>query len=107
MYAIVDIKGKQYKVEEGRYLEIDLLEQQAGEAITLDRVLLIADGEKITVGKPVIEGAVVEAKVKDSFKDTKVKIFKMHKKKGYRLTQGHRQQYTRIQIDKIVAGIKA
>lgn len=103
MYAIVDINGKQYKAEEGRFIDIDLLDKEDGEAITLDRVLLISNGGKIQVGQPTISGATVSAKVQDDYKAKKVTVYKMKRKKGYRLKQGHRQQYTRIMIEKIAA----
>ncbi|MDD9898206.1 MAG: 50S ribosomal protein L21 [Candidatus Melainabacteria bacterium] len=103
MYAIVDINGKQYKVEEGNFVEVDLLGKEAGEAVTLDRVLLVSDGKKATIGKPTVEGASVTAKVLGETKSKKVVVYKMKPKKGYRRKQGHRQQYTKLQIEKIAA----
>lgn len=103
MYAIVDINGKQYKAEEGRFIDIDLLHEEEGKAITLDRVLLVSNAGKVTVGQPTISGATVAAKVQNDYKGQKVTVYKMKRKKGYRLKQGHRQQYTRIMIEKIVA----
>lgn len=107
MYAIVDINGKQYKVEEGKYLEIDLLDKNPGDSITLDKVLMVSDGSKVNIGKPTIEGATVTAVVKDEIKDHKIIVYKMHRKKGYRRKQGHRQQYTRITVEKINAKVAA
>lgn len=107
MYAIVDIKGKQYKVEEGRYLEIDLQDAQADEALTFDQVLLVSDGEKSTIGAPIIEGATVTAKVMEHVKAKKVIVYKMKPKKGYRRKQGHRQQYTKVMVEKINTKIAA
>jgi len=103
MYAIVDINSKQYKVEEGKYFDVDLLEHAVGEVITLDQVLLVSDGTKVNIGKPTISGATITAKVLSELKDKKVLVYKMHRKKGYRRKQGHRQQYSRIQIEKIDA----
>ncbi len=107
MYAIVDINGKQYKVEEGKYIQVDLMDLDQGESVTLDNVLLIVDGDQVQIGKPNISGATVQAKVRDEFKDSKVIVYKMRPKKGYRLTKGHRQPYTRIQIEKINSTVAA
>ncbi|MDA0771859.1 MAG: 50S ribosomal protein L21 [Cyanobacteria bacterium] len=107
MYAIVDINGKQYKAEEGKYIDIDLLSQEPGAVIKFDKVLLVSDGAKSTVGQPIIEGASVAAKVMNNFKSKKIIVYKMRPKKGYRRKQGHRQQYTRIQIEKIDAKVAA
>lgn len=107
MYAIVDINNKQYKVEEGKYIEIDLLAEEENAKITLDRVLLVADGSSTNVGTPTIEGATVDATVLGSYKDKKVIVYKMKPKKGYRRKQGHRQQYTKIMINKINAKVAA
>jgi large subunit ribosomal protein L21 len=101
MYAIVEVAGKQYKVEEGRYLDVDLLGLAEGEDFTIDEVLLLGEGMKIEVGSPSIEGASVEAKVLKNVKDKKVIVYKQRPKKGYRLKQGHRQKYSRILIKKI------
>ncbi|MCE2928018.1 MAG: 50S ribosomal protein L21 [Candidatus Caenarcaniphilales bacterium] len=103
MYAIVDINSKQYKVEEGKYLDIDLNQAEEGTKLTLDQVLFISDANKVQIGQPTIKGASVTAVVMNDFKDDKVKVYKMHRKKGYRLTQGHRQNYTRIKVEKISA----
>lgn len=103
MYAIVDINGKQYRVEEGRYISVDLLDQEPGSSIKLDQVLLLNDGSETKIGKPTIAGATVTATVRDHFKESKIIVFKMKRKKGYRRKQGHRQAYTRINIDKITA----
>ena len=107
MYAIVDIKGKQYKVEEGRYLEVDLQDAQADEVLTFDNVLLVADGDKVNIGAPTISGASVTAKVMQHVKAKKVIVYKMRPKKGYRRKQGHRQKYTKIMIEKIDAQVAA
>ena len=103
MYAIIDIGGKQYKVEEGKYLAVDLMDKEPGTALSFDKVLLVSDGTKATVGKPAIAGASVTATVKDHIKDKKIIVYKMRRKKGYRRKQGHRQKYTRVTIDKITA----
>jgi large subunit ribosomal protein L21 len=103
MYAIIDINGKQYKVEEGKYLAVDLMDKEPGTSLSFDNVLMISDGSKSTLGKPTISGANVSATVKDHIKDKKIIVYKMRRKKGYRRKQGHRQKYTRITIDRITA----
>lgn len=105
MYAIIDIKGKQYKVEEGRYLEIDLQNKEENAEITFDQVLMVSDGKTMNVGKPTITGASVKAKVIADRRDKKVIVYKMRRKKGYRLKKGHRQDYTKIMIESINAAV--
>lgn len=107
MYAIIDIKGKQYKVEEGKYLEIDLQVNEEEDKIKFDQVLLVSDGNSVNIGKPAIAGASVEAKVLGHRKDKKVIVYKMRPKKGYRRKYGHRQQYTKVMIEKINATVAA
>lgn len=107
MYAIIDIGGKQYKVEEGKYLEIDLTGQEADSKLSFDRVLMVSDGKSVNIGKPTIEGATVSAKVMGDVKDKKVIVYKMRPKKGYRRKQGHRQNYSRVMIEKIDAKVAA
>jgi large subunit ribosomal protein L21 len=106
MYAIVEVGGKQYKAEEGRFIDVDLIpDAEAGSAVNLDRVLLLSDTKKSKVGQPLISGASVTAKVMSIFKDKKVIVYKQRPKKGYRRKQGHRQPYTRIMIEKIQASL--
>ena len=101
MHAIIVTGGKQYKVAEGETLFIEKLPCEAGDAVTFDKVLAVIDGDKITVGTPVVEGAKVEANVVKNGKGKKIMIFKYKPKKGYRLRQGHRQPYTQVEITKI------
>ena len=101
MHAIIETGGKQYKVTEGDTLFIEKLEAEAGQAITFDKVLAILDGDKATFGAPVVEGASVAATVVKNGKGKKVRIFKYTPKKGYRKRQGHRQPYTKVEIQKI------
>ena len=101
MHAIIETGGKQYKVAEGETLFIEKLPCEAGDAVTFDKVLAVIDGEKITIGTPVVEGAKVEANVVKNGKGKKIMIFKYKPKKGYRLRQGHRQPYTKVEITKI------
>ena len=103
MHAIIETGGKQDKVAEGDVLFIEKLEAEAGQAITFDKVLAILDGDKATFGAPVVEGASVDASVVKNGKGKKVVIFKYKPKKGYRLRQGHRQPYTKVEIKKINA----
>ena len=100
-YAIVESGGKQYKAIEGGQIEVDRLNLEAGKKVTLDDVLLISDDGKISVGTPTVDGAKVSATVVTEFKGPKVLIYKYHPRKRYRLKKGHRQWYTRLQIEKI------
>ena len=93
--------GKQYKVAEGDTLFIEKLPVEAGEAVTFDKVLAVIDGENVTVGTPVVEGAKVDASVVMNGKGKKIIVFKYKPKKGYRRKQGHRQPYTKVTIGKI------
>ena len=101
MHAIIETGGKQYKVAEGDTLFIEKLPNEAGDNVTFDKVLAVIDGEKITVGTPVVEGAKVDASVVKNGKGKKVIVFKYKPKKGYRRKQGHRQPYTKVTIGKI------
>ncbi len=103
MYAIIETGGKQYTVREGDLLRIEKLGYEPGEKITFDRVLLLSDDEGVRIGEPTVEKATVEAKALSEGKAKKIKVFKMKAKKGYRRTQGHRQPYTKVQIDRINA----
>jgi large subunit ribosomal protein L21 len=104
MYAIIKTGGKQYKVEEGLNLVVEKLNgAEVGQEVLLDEVLLLADGDKATVGKPVVEGAKVLATVVAQKRDPKVLVFKRKPKKGYKKLQGHRQYVTEIKVTKIDA----
>ena len=100
-YAIVESGGKQYKAVEGSMIEVDRLPHEVGEAVELE-VLLLVDGEEVKVGTPTVAGVRVSSKVAAQFKGPKVVIFKYRPKKRYRVKTGHRQQYTRLQIDSIL-----
>ncbi|RME44864.1 MAG: 50S ribosomal protein L21 [Chloroflexi bacterium] len=102
MYAIIETGGKQYKVREGDTVDVELLGVEAGETIELDRVLMVAGGDQATVGKPTVEGALVRATVVDEVKGEKVVVFKYKPKNRYRRKTGHRQKYTRLQIEEII-----
>ena len=101
MHAIIETGGKQYKVAEGDTLFIEKLPVEAGEAVTFDKVLAVIDGDNVTVGTPVVEGAKVDASVVKNGKGKKIIVLKYKPKKGYRRKQGHRQPYTKVTIGKI------
>ncbi len=102
IYAIIETGGKQYKVTPGQVLDVERLDVAEGDTVNLDRVLLIADGDKVTVGNPIIERAKVVATSQGEAKGEKVTVFKYKPKVRYRKKTGHRQHYTRLVIDKIV-----
>ena len=101
MYALIETGGKQYKVEEGDILSVERLKVSEGETVSFDKVLMISGEEGVKVGKPYIEGAVVEGEVLLHDKDKKIVVFKYKAKKNYRRKQGHRQPFTRVKINKI------
>lgn len=104
MFAIVDIAGFQEKVTEGEKLRVPLLKEEEGKTITFDNVLLIAKSDDdITIGAPQVAGASVEAKVVRFGRGDKIRVFKMKRRKRYRRVQGHRQDFTDIEITKIKA----
>jgi large subunit ribosomal protein L21 len=98
MYAIVEIAGQQFKVEEGKKIFVHRLEVEEGTQIEFDHVLLIEDEGKITIGEPVIKDAVIEGKILDHMRGDKVIVFKKKRKKGYRIKNGHRQNFTQVEI---------
>jgi large subunit ribosomal protein L21 len=101
IYAIIETGGKQYKVTPGQTIDVERLDIAEGDTVELDRVLLIADGEQLTVGKPTIDGAKVVATSKGEAKGDKIVVFKYKSKVRYRRKTGHRQLYTKLTIDKI------
>lgn len=101
-YAIVETCGRQYQVEAGKFIDLDLLTNKKGEQVVFDQILMIVDGEKSMLGKPTIAGAKVLGKVLDHGKDNKIIVYHQRPKKGTRKKQGHRQDYTRVLIDSIV-----
>lgn len=103
MYALVEYKGKQYKAEKGALLRVDKIDAEKGSKIDIDSVLLVSDGDNVRVGAPYVSGVKVQVTVEDSFKDKKVLVFKYKSKKDYHRLHGHRQQYTNIRVDEIIA----
>jgi len=106
MYAVVEIKGMQFKVRPEQQIRVPKTEAESGSKLSYDRVLFLNDGKKPVVGTPTVNGASVEATVVEHGKDKKVLVFKKKRRKRYQRTRGHRQQYTTIQIDKIVTASK-
>ena len=102
-HAIIVTGGKQYRVAEGDVIFVEKLDVEAGEAVKFDRVLAVIDEDKAVFGTPVVENAVVSGNVVKNGKSTKIRVYKMKPKKGYRRTQGHRQPYTKVEITKIEA----
>lgn len=102
-YAIVESGGKQYRAVEGAMLEVDHLPQEVGERLHLERVLLLVDGEQVSVGQPTVSGASVVATVVEHVKGPKVIAFRYRPKKRIRRKIGHRQTYTRLLIEQINA----
>ena len=98
MYAIVEIAGQQFKVEAGKKIFVHRLEVEEGKQIEFDQVLLIEDEGIITIGEPTIKEAVVEGMVLDHMRGDKVIVFKKKRKKGYRIKNGHRQNFTQVEI---------
>ena len=105
IYAVVETGGKQYKVTPGQTIDVERLDVAEGDTVELDKVLLIADGDKVTVGQPIVEGAKVVATSQGEGKGEKIIVFKYKSKVRYRRKKGHRQLYTRLLIDRIV-GLK-
>jgi large subunit ribosomal protein L21 len=103
MYAIVEIAGQQFKVVKDQKVFVHRLQTEEGKQVAFDNVLLIADGDKVTVGAPAIDGAQVGAKVLKHLKGDKVIVFKKKRRKGYRKKNGHRQSLTEIVIESIAA----
>ena len=101
MFAVVDIAGQQFNVEENTKYYVPRLDAEVDSEITFDKVLLLSKGKSTTVGTPVVDGAAVTAKVLEHIKDEKVIVFKKKRRKSYRVKNGHRQQLTRIEVTKI------
>ena len=106
MYAIVEIAGQQFKVAKDQKVYVHRLDAKTGSKVSFDQVLLLGDGDKVTVGAPAIANASVEAKVVKHLKDDKVIVFKKKRRKGYRVKNGHRQSLTEILIESIGTSAK-
>ena len=101
MNAIVEISGKQFKVEKDSKLFVHRLEGKEGSKVTFDNVLLLDNGSKVTIGTPTVKGASIQAKILQHVKDNKVVVFKKKRRKGYQVKNGHRQALTEILIEKV------
>jgi large subunit ribosomal protein L21 len=101
MYAVIKAGGKQYRVAPGENLRIEQITADVGAQIVLDQVLMVAEGESVKVGNPLVSGAKVAATVIAHGRGVKVRIFKMRRRKHYQKSQGHRQNYTEIRVDAI------
>ena len=101
MYAIVNIAGKQFKVAKDQYIYAPKLEGEAGSAVKFEDVLLTDDGSKVNIGAPTVNGITVSGKILEHVKGNKVIVFKKKRRKGYQVKNGHRQQFTKVQIESI------
>ena len=101
MYAIIETGGLQFKVEAGMKLNVPKITGEVGDAVVIDKVYLTDDGENSIVGTPLVEGATVEAKILEHGRDKKIIVFKRKRRKGMEKKQGHRQDYTRLEIERI------
>lgn len=99
MYAIVDIAGKQFRVEKDQRLKVPHINKEVGDKVEFDRVLLLSDGTKVKIGKPLVKGAKVSAEVLEHGRDKKVIVFKKKRRKGYKVKRGHRQGFTKVKIE--------
>lgn len=102
-YAVIETGGKQYRVKQGDVLDVERLDVEAGQKVTLDRVLAVNTGASLTIGAPVVEGATVTAAVVDEHRGEKVVNFKKKRRKGYHRKVGHRQSLTRLKVEAISA----
>ncbi|MGD8834160.1 MAG: 50S ribosomal protein L21 [Desulfobacteraceae bacterium] len=103
MYAVVATGGKQYKVQPGEILRIEKLAGEVGSEVAFDQVLMLSDGENVSIGQPVVQGASVRGHIVEQGKSKKIIVFKYKRRKRYRRKQGHRQPFTAVKIDAIEA----
>jgi large subunit ribosomal protein L21 len=103
MYAVIKTGGKQYRVAAGEKIKVEQIPADVGAEITIDQVLMVGEGESVTIGTPLVAGATVTAKVVSQGRGPKVKIFKMRRRKHYQKHQGHRQNFTELEISGIAA----
>jgi len=104
MYAVIEVGGMQWKVEQSNTIRVPKMDNQEGKSIELDRVLLYVNQDDVQVGQPLVTGAKVKATVLSHGKGKKIKVFKKKRRKGYQVLKGHRQNYTELRIDKIELG---
>lgn len=103
MYAVIKTGGKQYRVSSGEKVKVEQLAAEVGSQIIIDTVLMVADGDKVSIGKPLVKGAQVKATVVDHGRGEKVRVFKMRRRKQSKKEQGHRQNFTEILVNQISA----
>ncbi|MEM9293280.1 MAG: 50S ribosomal protein L21 [Acidobacteriota bacterium] len=105
MYAVIETGGKQYRVQPGDIIDVELLEDtgEKGDSIAFDRVLLVGSEDDVKVGTPLVEGAQVSGELVSQVRGTKIRVFKFKRRKQYRRTRGHRQNYHRVRIQEISA----
>ncbi len=103
MYAVVKIKGHQYRVQTDALLQVELIDSEVGQTVTFDDVMMVSDGDDVKVGTPNIEGATVSAEIVEHGRSRKIVVFKKKRRKNYRRKNGHRQGYTQIKITGINA----
>lgn len=101
MYAIVEVKGKQYRAEKGSVIKVDLMDGEAGTKVDINSVLFVS-GDSIKIGAPYVPGAIVKASIKSHEKAKKIIVYKYKSKKNYRKKQGHRQNYTLLSVEDII-----
>ncbi len=101
MYAIVDIAGKQFKVAKDQYIYAPKIDAEAGSNVSFDKVLFVDNGTGIEIGAPTVSGVIVSGKILEHVKGDKVIVFKKKRRKGYVVKNGHRQQFTKVQIESI------
>ena len=104
MYAIIQSGGKQFRVEEGQTLAVDLLQEEIGKSLVFDEVLLVAEDDKVHFGEPFLKGTKIKASYLKEIKDKKIDVFRFKRRKNIRRKTGHRQRYSLVQIDKITLG---
>ena len=106
-YAIVEASGQQFWLQPGRYYDVDRLGSEVGASVSIDKVLLVNDGSKATLGQPYVSGATVNLKVMEHRRGAKIIVYKMRPKKKTRRKNGHRQELTRVMVESIAVGGKA
>ncbi len=101
MYALVNIAGQQFRVEKDKTIKTQKLAGEVGQSVSFDQILLVADGDQVQIGAPILKGAAVQGTIVNQTRDDKIIVFKKKRRKGYRRTNGHRQQRTAVKIDSI------
>lgn len=104
MYVIVECGGRQYRAEEGHSFVVEKLPNEVGEEVKLDNVLLVSNGDEVSVGQPHVDKAAVRATVVEQYRGKKIFVWKYRPRKRYRRRKGHRQSYTRLRVDEIIVG---